>query len=780
MKKNSQFISGTSTLRKRFQGSAKQKVSTLSKSFKKTQQTGILLISTFPPRECGIATYAQDLMTSLEKTFGTSLNISICPLEGSNDNHSYPVPVKYSLCTDCETSFKSIARQINLDPGIDLVLLQHEFGLFRNKEEVFQEFLERIQKPVILAFHTVIPSPEEALRNQVKELAQAATAITVMTKASKLLLVEHYGIEVDKIQVIAHGTHLILHADREELKEKYGLRGRKVLSTFGLLGPGKSIETTLAALPAIIAQHPETLFLILGKTHPVLQRSDGESYRNFLENKIQELGITGHTRFVNRFLPLDELLEYLQLSDVYLFTSKDPNQAVSGTFSYALGCGCPIISTPIPHAREVLENDRGEFVDFNNSEQLGEAVIRLLDDPGLRHSRSQRGLHTTTATAWENSAIAHGLLFEKIDPKQISLSFQKPPINLDHLKRLTTDFGIIQFAELNKPDPSSGYTLDDNARALMVCCRYYTQTRDRAILPYIERYFNFVSFCQSPDGTFSNYVDIHRAFTPQNNEVNLEDSNGRAIWALGNFLYHSECLPDGMGGLKRRALQMMHDFLPNIAAIGSPRAIAFIIKGLYYLELTKPTIPNTDLIDLLTEKLIALYDGESEEGWNWFEPYLTYANSTLPDAILCAYLVTGKENFANTARESFDFLWSKIFRGSHLQVISNRNWLQKSDKEERENGGEQPIDVAYTILALEKFDTVWPGTGYGKKKEAAFSWFLGNNQLHQVIYNPRTGGCYDGLESKNVNLNQGAESTLSYLLARLLFNGNETGSDSEE
>jgi len=726
---------------------------------------GILFITSYPPRECGIATYSQDLIKALNNKFSNSFNIGICPLESENEKHDYTDEIEYILNTDDPDGFISLAKNINSDADIRIVLIQHEFGFFEKRKDEFVQFLNDLNKPVVIVFHTVLPHPNEELKENVKKISAVAESIIVMTKSSARILNDDYRAQPQKITVIPHGTHLVSHLDNHFLKHKYGLTGKKVLSTFGLLGPGKCIETTLEALPNIVRTNPEVLFLIIGKTHPSIVKQDGEKYRRMLEAKVASLGLERYVRFINYFVPLPDLLEYLQLTDIYLFTSKDPNQAVSGTFSYAISCGCPIISTPIPHAREVLKNDAGIIVDFQNPRELSEAITSLLKNEQLRKNIGSNGLHRMASTAWENSAIAHALLFERIWDDEILLQYNVPVINLAHVKRLTTGFGMIQFSRLNHPDIDSGYTLDDNARALIAVCRHFELTGDENDLGYIATYFNFIKHCQLPGGSFLNYVDGEKKFTEQNNSANLEDSNGRAVWALGYLLSLQDILPQALTQDAESTMQMA---LLHVNKIHSTRAMAFVIKGLYYYNTMNRSARSISLVREFANRLLQMYRHEKGDKWQWFESYLTYANSLLPEAMLCAWLVTGEAIYSEIARTTFDFLLSKIFTKNGINVISNKNWLYKDEPVVPLNtGGEQPIDVAYTVLALKKFYSVFKDEDYRRKMETAFNWFLGNNHLHQVIYNPCTGGCYDGLEENYVNLNQGAESTISYLLARL-------------
>jgi glycosyltransferase involved in cell wall biosynthesis len=734
------------------------------------QLAEILCITTYPPRECGIATYSQDLVKALNNKFNDSFAIKICPIVSDNEMHIYNDEIDYVLNTNNSSSFKKLAREINADDHIAMVLVQHEFGLFAASKNDFNRLLSEICKPIIVVFHTILPHPDIALKMQVEHIVSLASSIIVMTKASAKILKTEYNVAQKKIIVIPHGTHLVPHSNKDLLKKKYDLKGRTILSTFGLLSAGKSIETTLDALPSIIENNADVLFLIIGKTHPSVVKQEGEQYREMLEIKIASLQLQHHVRFINNFLPLHNLLEYLQLTDIYLFTSNNPNQAVSGTFSYAVSCGCPIISTPIPHSREVLKDDAGIIFDFENAHQLSAAVIKLLNDAELRKKISSNGLHRMASTAWENAAIKHALLFEDISDSKISLRYKIPEINLHHLKKLTTDFGIIQFAKINHPDIESGYTLDDNARAMVAMCQHYALTKDESDLKYINIYLNFIQYCLQHNGFFLNYVDEQKDFTQQNNITNLEDSNGRAIWALGYLVSLNVLLPKLFVDKSNLLIQIA---LKNITTIHSTRAMAFIIKGLYYSNIYNKSKSDTLVIIELSNRLVQMYRHEQDEDWAWFESYLTYANSILPEAMLCAWLATGDIIYKQIAKKTFDFLLEKTFTQKGIKVISNKTWLhRKAALAEFEIGGEQPIDVAYTILALDKFYDVFKDESYLEKMEISFNWFLGNNHLHQIIYNPCTGGCYDGLEENYVNLNQGAESTVSYLMARLTVEAN--------
>jgi glycosyltransferase involved in cell wall biosynthesis len=735
----------------------------------------ILFISSYPPRECGIATYSEDLIKALNDKFENSFRIKICALENETEVHKYPKEVKYVLNTQHPEAFKSLTNVVNLDRKIEMVVLQHEFGFFAESKEDFIDMLKGIKKTKITVLHTVLPNADEKFKQHAREIADLSDAIIVMTHKSATILQNEYDVPAEKISVIPHGTHLVAHTDKTELKDKYGIGNRKVLSTFGLLSSGKSIETTLDALTSVIKTKPDILFLVIGKTHPEVVKREGEQYREMLEAKVKELHLEDNVKFINKYLELHELLDYLQLTDIYLFTSKDPNQAVSGTFSYAASCGCAIISTPIPHAVEFLSGDSGIVVDFQNSTQLGEAINKLLFDVTLRSTIKLNALHKIVPTSWENAALSHALLFEELG-KKIQLQHKKPDYNLNHIKRLTTNFGMIQFSKINAPDRESGYTLDDNARAMIAMCQHYEITGDAKDVPYISRYLDFIEFCQQGNGEFLNYVDYKKVFTDQNLECNLEDSNGRAIWALGYLISISEILP---AELHLKAEAVIEKTMINIEQIHSPRAMAFIIKGLYYYNLGNDSKAVRLLIRKLADRLTQKYLHEASPEWQWFESYLTYANSVLPEALLLAYFDTQEDIYKDVAKKTFDFLLMQTFNDKEeIKVISNKNWHVKGA--EKNHYGEQPIDVAYTIMALSQFYSHFRMESYVNKMEMAFDWFLGRNHLSQIIYNPCTGGCYDGLEERTVNLNQGAESTVSYLMARLCMEKNYRQQRSKE
>ena len=730
----------------------------------------VLILTSYPPRVCGIATYTQDMVTALNRTFNGPFRYTVCSLEDGPVTRPYPPEVTHTLDTKNPHDHIRLALEVDQDPRIDRVWVQHEFGLFQGGDGQFLlQFLNAVSKPVAVTFHTVLSSPSMERVAMIRALADRASDVVVLTQRSARILREEYAISAGKITVIAHGTHVVAWQDKERMKAKYGFSGRRVLSTFGLLSSNKSIETALDALAAIKQEVPDVLYLVLGRTHPEVVRQEGEHYRDLLTQQVHALGLHDHVRFVDRYLELDELLEHLQLTDIYLFTSKDPKQAVSGTFAYAMGCGCPVISTRIPHAEEVLDDGTGVLIDFNSPDQLAQAAIALLLDPERMDRLGRNALQCMRATAWDNVAIAHARTFARRTWSTDQLSFQWPPVSLRHLDRMTDRVGMVQFCDISEPDAGSGHTLDDNARALIALCMHTKNTGGTGGDPaLLERYVDHIVHCQQADGRFLNYSDREGVFTPQNHGENLEDSNGRALWALGVCVAHEAVIPSAVVSKAETALK---------AALGpkneltSPRAIAFTIKGLHAYNSVRRSAAHTARIDRAADRLLETYTATATPHWNWFEPIVTYGNAVLPEALLLAYLETGRSAYRNAAIRSFHFLLGHLFKGDMLRVISNRTWLEPGIQPALY--GEQPIDVAYTISALELFHETFGDPEYARRMELAFEWFLGRNHLAQVMYNSASGGCYDGLEEHSVNLNEGAESTVCYLIARSIMERSE-------
>lgn len=723
----------------------------------------IVFLSTYPPTHCGIATFTQDTINAIDKIYGKSIICEVCEITLAGEASSNSV---YHLPSKQKDAYVKVAFQINSDPDIKLVHIQHEFGLFGGQYgDYLLNFLKEVKKPIAYTFHTVIANPNSDLRAVVQKLCSYSKSIFVMTNKSKKILIDEYQIAKKDIVFVPHGTHLVDYETTDQAKKKFDFRDKIILSTFGLLGQGKSIETGLRALPKIVKKFPNVLYLVLGKTHPNTIVDNVDKYRNSLQAIVEELDLDDNVRFVNEYIELNQLLDYLKATDVYLFTSKDPNQAVSGTFSYAMSCSCPIVASKIPHTMESLTTDVGILVDIQNVDQFADATIKLLADSNLRGAMAINAYAKTTKTSWENTAIKHINVYRGITSGLSEIKISYPIIKMDHQKAMTTEMGMIQFCKVSKPDLDSGYTLDDNARALITICKHYQLSGDQSDISYMKTYINFIERCQMSNGTFINYIDKNNIVEERNSNENLDDSNGRAIWSLGYFLtIRGASIPYE---LTHKANLCINAFMNCVESMNSPRAIGFIIKGLYHLYSVRPNVEIKIKITFLSNKLEAIYADTSSENWNWYEDKLTYANSILPEALLLSFLVTGEQRRKKIAVESMEFLISKMFVDGQFKIISNNGWYEKGAVPHKY--GEQPIEASYMMHALDVFYRSSGNLEYKKYLKKAFNWFLGDNHLNHIMYNPITGGCYDGLEKENVNLNQGAESTLCYLSARLLI-----------
>ena len=726
----------------------------------------MLVVSSYPPRECGLATFSSDIVNAIKTVFGDTLPIEICALQNEKNQCNYGQEVTYTLNSSKLEEYQIIAEKINERKDIGLVCIQHEFGLFGGEYgDYVLAFILALNKPIATIFHTVLPKPDQKRKKIVHAITDLSDRIIVLTKKSQDILISDYGCSMTKTLIIPHGNHSVLWEQKEKLKIKYGYTDKIVLSTFGLISENKNIETTLLALTEIVTKHPKIVYFIIGKTHPEIILHEGEKYRNLLIGLVDELKLENNVVFINEYLELKELLEYLTLSDIYLFSSKDPNQAVSGTFAYAMSCGCAVISTPIPHAIEALERNAGILLTaFDKPEEFRQAILRLIEDKEERIAMGRNAFSLSHGPTWENIAIKYGSMFGALTNREEDLRFNLPPIKMDHIKKLTTDLGILQFSKFSEPDPESGYTLDDNARALIDMVMYHKLFPDDDTLIMANIYLKYIEDIQRESGWFDNYKDSENQLTKQNGEVNLEDANGRALWSLGTVVAHKDTLPIE---IVLRAKKCWDRAIVRLGDISSPRAMAYAIKGLYNYYSTYKEEAIEKHIEKLADELLRHYHINSEVNWCWYEDYMTYANNVLPEAMMYSYLVTGKMKYKKIALTTFDFLLSHYFMKGQLKVVSNRSWFKKEN--ERTFYGEQPIEVATTIIALDLFNEVTRNRKYKDQLKLAFIWFLGNNHLQQIMYNPENGASYDGLEDKCININQGAESALCYFKARLIM-----------
>lgn len=721
----------------------------------------IVFVSTIPPTQCGIATYTADTIAALSRIYDAEVQYEICEIRF--EPNGLPTESPYVIYKPNRESYLHAAAAINEDDAVNLVHIQHEFGLFGGEYGTYLfDFLNEIRKPIVFTFHSVLPTPNPKLLSIVQKLCKYAASVSVMTDQSKSILIEDYAISVDKISILPHGTHFVTFEKTEKVKQKLGLANRPILSTFGLLGEGKSIETALQALPQIVEQFPDVLYLIIGKTHPHRIIDGVDIYRNYLEKLVSDLDLSENVAFIADYLEIDELLEYLKATDIYLFTSKDPNQAVSGTFSYAMSCSCPIVASKIPHTVEVLDDGLGILVDIQQSEQFASAVVELLKDNNRLVQMSLNAYAKSIPNSWENIALKQMNWYASVSTALENSKFNLPPVLWEHINASTDSNGLLQFSNISEPDYAFGYTLDDNARALVSLSLLYKNSGDEEVLSHLLLYLNFIERCQLETGDFFNYVDQYNRIDPRNYDENLEDANGRAIWGLGTLISTYDIKT---ASFVAQAMRSLIKSLPSLYQIRSPRALAFSIKGLCAAYQIDNDIRILRVIDFHAQILASLYKTVSTPHWKWFEDKLTYANAVLPEAMLLAAELFPNLGYHKIATNSMEFLCQKMISDGNLKVISNKGWYERGTIPNVY--GEQPIDACYLIQTLDSFYRICGDEIYRERIVIAFEWFLGRNHLNQIMYNPLTGGCFDGLEQNNVNLNQGAESSVCYLMARV-------------
>jgi len=724
----------------------------------------IAYISTFPPRECGIATFTADLTEAFDTLFAPKVDSKIIAMnENEISKYKYTKKVIFQIAQNNKDDYISVAKKINSTKQIRLVHVEHEFGIYGdNHGSNLLSFMKEIKKPVIVTFHTVLPNPTEEMRKIVVEINDYSRLIFVMTKMSKEILMSGYGIPAEKIKIVPHGIHPASYSPSTKAKKILGLENKKVLSTFGLLGPGKGIEYAIEALPDVVKQYPEVTYLIIGATHPVVLRNEGEKYREQLIKKIKDLNLEKNVAFYNEYFEYEELLQFLQATDIYLSLSQNPDQAVSGTLSYALGAGRPVISTSFAQAKEDVTKEVGYLVDFKQPQEITESILKLFKNPDDLEQMSKNAYFRTRNMVWQNVALSYMKEISVIIPDLNEKEKNVPRLKLHHISKMTDKFGMFQFAELTEPNPKFGYTMDDNARALIAVTEFYSKNHNQLSLRLAKIYLKFIEYIYEKEG-LHNYVNYDKSFnTTQNTAENLEDSYARGLYALA-YVSAAKDVPDE---LREKAIHLFKKGRQKVSKkIVSPRAVSFYIKALCKWITVENNQSTKEEINNHCEHLIEFYKNNNVSGWQWFEDILTYSNGVIPESLLLAYKINGDQRCFNIAKTTLDFLISHSFKGSVCIPIGQQKWFKKGS--ERTYFDQQPEEVTSLVQALNTMYKTTKDEQYKGLMINAFNWFLGNNLLGQVVYDQETGGCYDGVQETKINLNQGAESTISYLIARL-------------
>ena len=733
----------------------------------------IAVIGNFLPRRCGIATFSTDLLTALALESPSSQCHAVV-MNDVPEGYPYPQEVRFEISDKQLPDFQLAAEFLNVNQ-VNMICLQHEFGIFGGAYgNHILTLLRHLRMPVVTTLHTVLAEPEPGQRAILEEIGAVSERLVVMSQRAKDLLQDVYGMTAEKIAIIPHGIPDVPFIDPNFYKDQFGVEGRQVILTFGLLSPDKGVEYMIEALPAIVHKHPNAIYLILGETHPHIQREHGESYRLGLQLRARELGVEQHVMFHNRFVELKELCEFLAAADLYVTPYLKQEQIVSGTLSYALGMGKATISTPYWYAEEMLAADRGRLVPFRDAQALADQVIALLDNEVERHAMRKRAYTYCRDMIWKEAARRYLELFEDVEqrfrwrPSPLSQTaslpvtpLDIPPLKFDHLRRLTDDVGILQHARGVVPNRAHGYCADDNARALIAVLMAQDLSPDDGELIELGcRYMSFLCHAfNEQTGRFRNFMDYDRRWLE---ESGSEDSHGRAIWSLGLIV-----AAEKPSALSEVALELFERAAPPMKDFRSARACAFGLLGFHaYLSRFRGDSEVRRLCDVLANRLFDLHRSNATEDWPWLENKVTYANGKISQALLRSGHALDHQEMFDAGLHSLSWLVrQQTHRDGHFSLIGNQGWLSRQGM--RGCFDQQPIEALTMIEAcLEAYrltqDETWVTTAH-----TCFEWFLGRNDMQALIYDYKSGGCCDGLTANGVNRNQGAESTLAWLLSLL-------------
>jgi glycosyltransferase involved in cell wall biosynthesis len=735
----------------------------------------IAVVGNYLPRHCGIATFTTDLCDAIHAEYGTTELLAL-PVNDTEEGYDYPARVRFELSEDNLASYRQAADFLNFS-NIDLVCLQHEYGIFGGRSGGhILELLRRLHMPLVTTLHTVLRDPTTDQRAVMEEIATLSDRLIVMSQQSADILQEVFHVPIDKIDQIPHGIPDLPFTDPNFYKDGFGTEGKDVLLTFGLLSPNKGIESVIKALPQILARHSNVVYMVSGITHPHILRREGDKYRHYLQDLARDLGVEANVIFRNRFVSPQELVELIGAADIYITPYKHKAQVVSGTLAYALSAGKAIISTPYLHALELLDDERGALVPFDDPGAIGAKTVELLDNDTARHAMRKRAYLYARDMVWNRVAQKYMKSFERIYNERLrnpraTFSAQNtekaldrlPAIKLDHLYRMTDHTGIVEHAVFVVPNYPEGYTTDDNARALIVT----TLLEDLGVrapagsADLASRYLAFLWHAFDPvTKRFRNCLSYERNWQEPEGS---EDSHGRAVWGLGTVLGRSK-----IAGLRGAAGRLFELAVPAAVEFKSPRACAFALLGLQeYLDSFPGDRAALGASDALANRLLNSYRSNRSDDWKWFESGLAYSNARLPQALMRAGVRAANEEMVSAGLEALDWLVTtqRCEVKGHFVPIGSQGFHSKTTEKARFD--QQPVEACANVAACLQ---AYRATGKGRwRKEAwtAFNWFLGDNDLQIALYDPATGGCRDGLHPDRANENQGAESTLSFLMALL-------------
>lgn len=694
------------------------------------------------------------------------------PVNDIEAGYSYPTRVRFELMEKDIESYRRAADFLNIN-DVDLVCVQFEYGIFGGKAgSHILALLRELRMPIVTTLHTILKDPDPDQRRVLEEVAALSDRLVVMSERGSEFLQKIYNVSPEKIDLIPHGIPDVPFVDPSFNKDLFGVEGKIVLLSFGLLSSNKGIETVISALPDIVARYPDIVYIVVGATHPHVIQHEGETYRLSLQWLAQQKGVESNVIFYNRFVSSEELVEFISAADIYITPYLNEAQITSGTLAYTLGAGKAIISTPYWYAQEILSDGRGVLVPFRDHEALAEQVINLLDNEAERHAMRKRAYMFGRAMIWSEVAQRYMESFERaraerrhyIPPGFIAKALDKypgelPPLKLDHLRNMTDETGMLQHALFTVPNYSHGYTTDDNARALLISI-LLDELGSSENLGLASRYLAFLGFAfNTQTKRFRNVMDYQRNWLEDHGS---DDSNGRAIWALGTVLSHSNTPT-----LNSMAGWLFEQTLPSILLTTSPRAWAFALIGIYEYSQKFAGDRRADQVrDELAGRLLTLYQNNRSEEWRWYEKELSYCNAALPHGLLTCGKSIPNKAMTDAGLESLNWLADlQCADAGHFVPIGSNGFYQKGG--ERARFDQQPVEAqAMVSVCLEAFritgDKFW-----NREARRAFEWFLGRNDLNLSVYDPTTGGCRDGLHSDRLNENQGAESTLAFLQSLL-------------
>jgi glycosyltransferase involved in cell wall biosynthesis len=731
----------------------------------------IAFIGNYLPRQCGIATFTTDLCEAIAAQYRQTTCIAL-PVNDIEAGYAYPTRVRFELTEKDIDSYRRAADFLNIN-NVDLVSLQHEYGIFGGRAgSHILVLLHELRMPIVTTLHTILRDPDPDQKRVLEEVAALSDRLVVMSKRGAEFLHEIYGVLPEKIDLIPHGIPDVPFVDPSFHKDLFGVEGKIVLLSFGLLSASKGIENVIAALPAILARHPNVVYIVLGATHPHVVRNEGETYRLSLQWLAQEKGVAGQVIFYNRFVSLEELVEFISAADIYITPYLNAAQITSGTLAYTLGAGKAVISTPYWYAEEMLAEGRGALVPFQDPAALADQVINLIDNESQRHAMRKRAYVFGREMIWSQVASRYMESFESARAERRHFAHpdfavkpldkrpgELPPLKLDHLHHMTDETGIMQHAIFTVPNYREGYTTDDNARALMVSALLQALGNEAA-LELGTRYLAFIWYAFNTEtGRFRNFMDYQRHWLE---EGGSDDSHGRTLWALGTVLGRSNT-----PALHSMAGWVFEQALPAVLNTTSPRAWAFAIMGIQeYLQRFAGDRRASQVREELSMRLLTLYQSHHSDEWRWYEDRLTYCNAALPHALLLCGQAMPNAAMTEAGLESLSWLadLQRADVGYFVPIGSNGFYPQGG---ERARFDQQPVEAQAMVSACLEAYRITVDKRWRKEARRAFEWFLGRNDLNLPIYDPTTGGCRDGLHPDRANENQGAESTLAFLQALL-------------